>query len=106
MKPKLTKQKGKKMKMCMHEDKKDFIACTNCNPKKKEIQQVCYQCGVSANVLTCLKKYGMPPKKLSFDVSTYCTGYKCDYCGEEKATTEARDFFYPDFSLLAKYKKS
>ena len=72
---------------------------------QESISNVCYECGVSANVLTCLKKYGMPPKKLCFDVSTYSLGYKCDYCGKKKDTTEVRDFFYPDFSLLAKFKK-
>jgi len=75
---------------------------------KKELNdricQVCSECGISANVLTCLKKYGMPPKKLAFDVSTFCEK-KCDYCGERKPTTEVRDFFYPDFSLLAKFNR-
>ncbi len=71
---------------------------------KKEISIVCRQCGISANVLTCLKKYGMPPKQLDFEVSTFCQD-KCDYCGEEKFTTQVRDFFYPDFSLIEKYKK-
>lgn len=72
----------------------------------KVIHKVCRECGISANVLTCLKKYGMPPKKLAFDVSTFCDGSECDYCGEKKYTTEVRDFFYPDFKLLAKYKKN
>jgi len=70
---------------------------------KKEIRRVCEECGISANVLTCLKKYGMPPKKLAFDISTYCSGFKCDYCGKEKDTTEVRDFFYPNFDLLKTY---
>jgi hypothetical protein len=65
----------------------------------KKINQVCSSCGISANILTCLKKYGKPPKKLCFDVSTYHKG-KCDYCGRETNITEVRDFFYPDFSLI------
>jgi len=67
----------------------------------KEIRQVCYECGVTANVLTCLKKYKAPPKKLCYDVSTCCEGI-CDVCKEEKSVSSPRDFFYPDFSLLQK----
>jgi len=67
----------------------------------KEINEVCYDCGVTANYLTCLKKYGKLPDKKSFDYSTFHTGI-CQVCGEEVAVTEARDFFYPDFSLLFK----
>ena len=70
----------------------------------KKIYNVCYECGVSANVLTCLKKYGKRPNQLSFSVSTYHKG-KCDVCGEEKNVTEQRDFFYPDFELLKSYEK-
>lgn len=62
---------------------------------------VCSDCGIEANRLTCLKKYGEEPKKKSFDVSTFHTG-TCDVCGETKAVTEPRDFFYPDFGLLHK----
>lgn len=66
---------------------------------KKEIYKVCVECGVAANVLTCIKKYGMPPKKLCFDVSTFHTN-TCDFCKQDKYVTEPRDFFYPDFKLL------
>ncbi len=61
----------------------------------------CARCGISANVLTCLKKYGHRPQKLAFDVSTYHEGVCC-HCGETTMVTEARDFFYPDFQLLGK----
>ena len=71
---------------------------------KKEIYNVCKECGISANVLTCLKRYGKPPLKLAFAVSTFRQGV-CDYCGKKEMVTEARDYFYPDFSLLDKYKK-
>jgi hypothetical protein len=71
---------------------------------KKEIYNVCAECGITANVLTCLKKYGRPPKTLCFTCSTYHMG-KCDYCGEKKSITETRDFFYPDFSLIKKTSK-
>jgi hypothetical protein len=64
---------------------------------------VCYECGISANVLTCLKKYGNRPLQLAFTVSTYHVG-ECACCGEEKDVTEQRDFFYPDFSLLERAK--
>lgn len=64
-----------------------------------KIVEVCNECGITANVLTCLKKYKSSPKKLSFNVSTYHKG-KCDVCGDFKHVTEARDFFYPDFSLI------
>lgn len=70
----------------------------------KQIQNVCHECGVSANVLTCLKKYGAPPKKLHFDVSTVHKGW-CDCCGKLANVTETRDFFHPDFSLLLKQMK-
>lgn len=63
------------------------------------IMEVCRECGISANVLTCIKKYGQRPKQLCFSVSTFHTG-KCDVCGEETAVTEPRDYFFPDFSLL------
>lgn len=66
-----------------------------------EVSQVCSPCGVSANVLTCLKKYGRSPKKLTFSTSTFHKG-KCDVCNEETSVTEPRDFFYPDFELLFK----
>jgi hypothetical protein len=65
----------------------------------KIINNVCAGCGITANYLTCLKKYGKPPIKKCFDVSTYHLG-KCDLCGEETSITESRDFFYPDFDLI------
>lgn len=67
----------------------------------KPIDNVCTPCGVSANVLTCLKKYKDRPKKLCFQVSTFHDA-ECDFCGEVTGVTQVRDFFYPDFSLLAK----
>lgn len=66
-------------------------------------KQVCAECGISANVLTCLEKYGERPKQLCYSVSTYHKG-TCLYCFEEKQVTEPRDFFYPDFKLLTEYK--
>lgn len=66
-----------------------------------KIYGVCYTCGVAANVLTCLKKYKAPPKKLSYEASTYCEG-ECTVCREIKSVTSERDFYYPDFSLLQK----
>ena len=65
----------------------------------KEIYKVCVACGITANYLTCLKKYGQPPLKFAFDISTFHTA-KCDVCGHEESVTEPRDFFYPDFSLI------
>ena len=73
--------------------------------EQKQISRVCSPCGITANYLTCLKKYGQPPKKFAFDVSTFCSGYKCDVCGHETSTTEPRDFFYPDFNLIFKQIK-
>ena len=67
----------------------------------KEINQVCYRCGVTANILTCLKKYSKRPHTLSHQISTYTQGI-CDLCGDIVAVTEPRDFFSPDFSLLQK----
>ena len=71
---------------------------------KKKIHHACGECGISANVLTCLKKYGRRPDKLCFECSTMHTG-DCDYCGEEKSITEVRDYFYPDFNLLKNYER-
>ncbi len=65
----------------------------------KQINNVCDDCGLEANRLTCLKRFGEEPLKAKFDLSTYHTGI-CECCGKEKPITEARDFFYPDFSLL------
>ena len=64
---------------------------------------VCDKCGKEANRLTCLKKHGKEPWKIKFSCSTYHKGI-CDVCGEETAVTEARDYFYPDFSLLKNEK--
>lgn len=71
----------------------------NSNKLGSKIKTVCYECGVAANVLTCLKKYGKPPMQLSFTCSTYHKG-GCDFCKQVKQVTEVRDFFYPDFTLL------
>lgn len=60
---------------------------------------VCDDCGLEANRLTCLKKYGAEPLKPKFTISTYHLGI-CEVCGKEKGVTESRDFFHPDFSLL------
>lgn len=64
-----------------------------------EINTVCHQCGVAANYLTCWERYGSPPKKDCYDVSTVHIGI-CDFCNRETSVTQARDFFYPDFDLL------
>lgn len=71
---------------------------------KKEVYEVCSPCGITANYLTCLKKYGRPPKQKAFMVSTFHKGV-CEVCGEETHVTEARDFFYPDFDLIFKQIK-
>lgn len=68
-------------------------------PIENKIYNVCNDCGIEANRLTCLKKYGKEPKQSKFRISTYHKG-RCDVCGKKKSVTEARDFFYPDFSLL------
>ncbi len=64
-----------------------------------EIQEVCHPCGITANYLTCLARYGQPPLKPCYSVSTFHRGV-CGVCGREEDVTEARDFFNPDFSLL------
>ena len=74
------------------------------NKKSQEIRNVCCECGATANALTCLQKYGVPPEQISFSLSTWHQG-KCDYCGYKKSVTEVRDFFYPDFSLIKKVAK-
>lgn len=71
----------------------------------KEPCNICYECGVAANVLTCFKKYGKRPERLSFATSTYHVDI-CDVCGERKDCTEPRDFFHPDFTLIGRVVKS
>lgn len=70
-----------------------------------KIECVCKQCGISANVLTCLKIYGHRPNQLCFTLSTWHLGI-CDFCKKEDYITQTRDFFHPDFSLLAKKTKN
>ncbi len=67
------------------------------------IANVCSNCGIKANRLTCLKKYGEEPKQEAYSVSTFHRGI-CDWCKEEKYITQTRDFFYPDFNLMPKSK--
>lgn len=67
----------------------------------KKITNVCRECGVTANVLTCLEKYGKPPLTLAYSGSTFHKGI-CDVCRQKKHVTEARDFFHPNFSLIEK----
>lgn len=62
---------------------------------------ICYECGITANVLTCLKRYSAPPLQLAFTVSTYGNGV-CIVCKKKKPVTEERDFFYPEVELIAK----
>lgn len=71
---------------------------------QKEIKLVCSACGITANYLTCLKKYGNPPKKACFDCSTFHENI-CDMCGKKTEVTEVRDYFYPNFELLEKLIK-
>ena len=73
------------------------------NGKNDEyLHWICGPCGYFMNYLTCLDRYGEFPNKPGFDVSTYHTGDKCGVCGKETATTETRDFFYPN---IYKFKK-
>lgn len=57
------------------------------------------ECGRLANYVTCMARYGHPPKKEAYDVSTMSKGV-CEYCGRETYITEERDFFYPNFKLI------
>lgn len=54
--------------------------------RKEYPHWVCADCGLKAS------------KGKSFEVSTFHEG-ECEVCGETKAVTEARDFFYPKFDL-------
>jgi hypothetical protein len=66
-----------------------------------KVNQCCHECGSTASILTALKKYGQPPEKIKSTLSTYHEGI-CDNCGKRKVVTEARDYFSPDFSLIAR----
>ncbi len=70
--------------------------------KYDSIGSVCRECGLEANRLTCLKKYGKEPEQEAFSMSTFHKG-NCGFCGEERWITEVRDYFYPDFELLEKH---
>ena len=74
------------------------------NDLNTNIRNVCYPCGATANVLTCLKRYGNRPKQVSYTASTYGIG-KCNFCGEMTKVTQTRDFFFPDFGLIEKVKE-
>jgi len=63
------------------------------------MHNVCNECGRLANYVTCMARFGKPPKQAAYEVSTFSKG-KCHYCGRETMVTEERDFFYPDFSLI------
>lgn len=65
----------------------------------KDVKNVCAPCGITANYLTALRKFGRPPYKPSFDVSTFHED-TCDVCGYRRPCTEPRDFFHPDFELV------
>lgn len=70
--------------------------------KPLPIYNVCYQCGIAANVLTCLAKYGQLPKQLAFSVSTFHKG-TCDCCRRtDIQVTETRDYYHPNFKLINK----
>lgn len=63
---------------------------------------VCRQCGLAANTLTCLAKYGELPKQAAFTVSTFHKG-TCDVClRPDMDVTENRDFYFPNFNLIQK----
>lgn len=67
--------------------------------KGNQITEVCSDCGVAANYLTCWKKYGKPPIKPCYDVSTTYLG-TCDFCQQKRRVTSVRDYFHPDFEIL------
>jgi len=63
---------------------------------------VCRQCGLAGNTLTCLVKYGELPKQASFSVSTMHEGI-CDICLRTNVPVcEDRDCYYPNWNLLQK----
>jgi rRNA maturation protein Nop10 len=68
---------------------------------------VCTPCGVTANTMACVKKYGERPLKDCFTTSTMHEG-QCDVCGTNTYVTNPRCFFYPDpraFKYLKRYLK-
>lgn len=63
------------------------------------MHNVCSECGGLANYVTCMAKYGHPPKKDKREIMTFSVG-RCEYCGRVTYVTEERDFFYPNFELI------
>ena len=72
---------------------------------KSTVFNVCSECGLEANRLTCIQKYGSPPKIPCFECSTFHMA-DCDSCGKHKWVTEVRDYFFPDFGLLSEEFKN
>ena len=66
---------------------------------KKEINNICYECGASANVLTSFKKYGKRPHRLSRDTIVINRG-ECDICEKRSHLMDPNHFYFPDFDLL------
>jgi hypothetical protein len=67
--------------------------------EEKEIYTICNRCGVCARVVTYWDRFKEFPPKLCWDCSTWHVGI-CDWCGEERSITEARDFFHPDWTHI------
>lgn len=58
--------------------------------KKPYPKWVCRPCGIKAS------------KGAEFTVSTYHVGI-CGVCGQKRAVTQPRDFYYPDFKPSARF---
>lgn len=68
----------------------------------KRIQKICDRCGAVANIIDKFKANGTLPHRIKFTMSTMHEA-ECDFCGDFGPVTEARDFFYPDFTLLKEW---
>lgn len=71
--------------------------------ESKKIELVCEYCGVKANHLSQMRKYGEEFDEEKFvpmaEVSTCIKGV-CHVCGYEGNVYPVRDFNYPDFNLM------
>ena len=72
------------------------------NTRKKNMERVCLQCGVAANIFTVIKTYGIVPEQLHHRNIEYKKGV-CQFCFHVKEVADVSNFFNPNFKFLKKY---
>jgi len=62
-------------------------------------KKVCDICGIEANRLTSIERYGREPRWKKHRFADYKKA-KCDICGRKTRVTTPDSFFLPNFKLL------